>query len=152
MKETKPMAEYTSILQIASVILPAVYVTLGSIFLFFQETLRKSQIGLAEGHLIYAAIALALFGGLASYTLQLQQKRQKFDWKDLQNNIILSGFVALVVALVSSGHLENEKWLGLVLVSAFFKNIFLAIIPEAIKQKTRSYGIELKDEESDKKK
>jgi len=129
----KPVEHSMNLLTFISTTL---YTALALGLVYLQETLHKSQIDIPEKYLLFIAVGLTLFGGFASYMFELQQKNKQFKYKDLVSSVTLSGFVALLVGLFASGYVSTPFWLGIILVSAFFKNVILAIIPKAIEEKT----------------
>ena len=117
-------------------------------FIFLQEFVNRQQITIPEKYLIFTALLFALFGGAASYVLQLQHKlKEKFEWKELAQNMVLSGFVGLLIALLCSGWLSDTQWLAAVLIASFFKYLFLALIPKILTQKIHQ-TLSLKDDDS----
>lgn len=110
----------------------------GAMFVF-QYVTQKANFAVPEKWMLVAAVGVTLFGGIASYALQVtQRKEDTWNLKHLGNNIALSGFVALLVGLFTDGYLTPQWWLGAILVSSFFKNVILAIIPKALEQRAKA--------------
>lgn len=127
------MSTHTPIL---GYILTFAYGVAFALFIYLQESIGKTQILIPEKYLVLTAVVFALFGGAASYALQLQQKPgDKFHWRELWQTMILSGFVALLIGLFAAGLVSDTWWLAGVALSAFFKNVIIALIPRAIELK-----------------
>jgi hypothetical protein len=133
--KTKPMSESATVLTVVGA---AVYAVGGTVLIFFQQMLQKSNIFIPDKYMLFAAVSVALFGGVASYALSVQQKKEAWTWSHLFYNVAASGFVAMMIGLFTDGYISYQWWLGLILASAFFKNVFLALIPKALEQKTKS--------------
>jgi len=132
-----------------------IYGTGFGLFIFLQESVSKQQIAIPEKYLIIKTVVLSLLGGASSYSLQVQRKLVKSaNWKDLMQNMLLSGFVASVIALIASGWVSDTMWLAAVLVSSFFKYFILALIPKVINAKIHQHlslppdALEVEDEET----